>query len=421
MMNDNQHKASDWKYLTMFLVLVCIFTSAIVGLRYHQKSINIDLLDNEVWWFDSPIAISGSDTHHVEFFRRFPKDENWESILRKTPSLDTSEKDIKDKLRLFHYYEIYASEKRYLDFLRDNLDKDEYLGVLKWYLDNYLFEDFLHRFQSGQYEWARYRAQMYINYAYSIPPDVYFEYASYQLSKAREVVEFSDGTFPYESKNTADRLSYRKIADQYEYSDEPSQVSSWKTYISDYSRSPRQDEAEFNIINYKLNNMVGLNGRAETLELLDRFITKYKESYLADDALWHAIQLATELGLQEKAVGYFGQLSIKYQDSDHAKRLKHNIKIWLNTKHKLPDNVALMMVEFMFDLPINNNVKLEVPLSKYAYDQKKYDAILGVLRFMVAQYNSANSVHLDLNVNSNIVSNMIFAFLYMWVKEGMEQ
>lgn len=53
-------------YLLGILFASFIF---IIEYRFHQKSNNKELIEKKLWWYDSPIAINGFNTHHVSFFK----------------------------------------------------------------------------------------------------------------------------------------------------------------------------------------------------------------------------------------------------------------------------------------------------------------------------------------------------------------
>lgn len=322
--------------------------------------------------------------------------------------------ELEDRLKLFNYYKISSSEKRYLGFLKNNSSNKEYLSVLKWYMDDYIYEELSNIFYYKQYEWARYRAQIYINCSYSLPPDEYFNNASWKLSKAREAIEYVDGVFPYDNRFVKDKIEYRSIANKFEYSSDPAQVFHWENFIKQNPHSLRIDEARFNIINYHLSNMRSKDDRKHVLKLLIEFIISNESSYLSDDAIWYAIQLSIELDKYKNIQELFTKLTTKYKNRDHSKRLKYNLISWLRREHLVPKEVSEKVISFIFSLPNYPDNSLVNMLSGQFPSKTEREEVLNTISFLLRQHSMINHNH-TIEIGKVNSKEAIIGVLSLWV------
>lgn len=416
---DKKNLANVVLYFILFLVLMM----AIIFMRYDQKKMNKKILNNKIFWDYSSIKIDILKTHHVGLFRKIYHYSNkpcWDIMSNSNIYQQLSNEELKNYLKLFHFYKMSKFEKKYLDYIKDNLAKDGYLGLFKSHICKYLYNDIFDEFEAQNFENARYQAQRFINYAYAIPPDIFYENNAYKLSRAREFCEYVYGIFPYSNDNAEDRINYRKLADSSMLNNYADDELMWIDFIDKYSDSPRKDEAEFNVINNKLRFIKSESEGLELINCIDEFINKYKESYLADDACWYAMLVASEFGLQDIVFKNFNYIVSNYSYSDHFKRLRYKIMDWLVSYYGYPSGIAKKITDFIFSLPKYKYGEMSSAIDKYSYDKETKEMIVETVRFFINRHREIYCPESSISIDGRVES-VTPVIVQLWALEARNQ
>lgn len=401
--------------VTIFLLLLIIVVGITMAGRYYQRAINVTVKSQKGSRY-ADLSIDTSLTHHVLLIRSFPNHTNWHNLIREAPSKDLDSPEITRRIKLFFYYDLLSSEKRYLQFLSEQPSTEkEKMNVLGSHLLDYIPRDFTELFDTGQYEKARYRAQGYINFVSSLSASAYTS-ASPTLARARAVVEFSQGAFPYSDRYVEDRRRYDTIARKYKKSDSPLQIREWEQFIRDFPQSIKVDEAAINIIYYSMNKLgVRPDTRKDIRNTLLEFAKKYPESYLADDALWYALKLSVELLDANHVVAIFDKLVREYKQSDHTKRLRHELALWLKNDRVPQEDISSSLVEFMFSLPVRTGGQFQNFLHSQFSSSIEREKLQHTIIFLIDKFDEKSNQRTPRTFMELRTHHFLAAVLFSWV------
>ena len=142
-------------------------------------------------------------------------------------------------------------------------------------------------------------------------------------------------------------------------------------------------------------------------------MSKYKKSYLADDAGWHAIQLAGELGYNESMLKIFRVIATRYNKTDHYKRLKFNLIKWLEQEHKVPNDLSIQVVGFLFaSVRYSDELVENILVAQFPSDIER-KKIVNILSFIRRQY-SKNSKD-EFNLNNLTINQAVISTMSLWI------
>lgn len=340
-------KSNSFRHL---LILFVAFAFFITGSRYIQKAENLELREMR----SGNIDINRWATTHDRYLSRLALNEDLYALGTINPSESMDEKRIGKLLEFFDRYGLYGQERKFLEYL---LNSSSQLWAREFgisYVQKDIFREMGYRLQDRDYEMARFRAQQYLNYTYSLKSNEYLGYYSDQTNVANKVVDLIRGNFPYGFEGILRALRKRTLS-RYPETDEvlkqepppnvyihaslqdniayENAVSTsqdlpieeryqvWESFLQEFPNSEKAEEARFNIIFSKFGN----EDRSATTKICFDFIEDFPRSYLADDVLRMGLLLSGLGGDVAAAFKSLSQLVNNYIESDTWKLMEGRV------------------------------------------------------------------------------------------------
>ncbi len=306
--------------ILLLLILLCSITIA----RYHQKSSNRYFVSHQ----PTTVKLNSPLNRHTE--------DSLSSLSTISPNAVTTRSEYGEYLQTFNSLRLDEQEVRFLNHLKSQISTHKWaLPLLASYLHETVSGEILSYLETRQFERARWRAQLFINYTnwlyapYSRTNTAAEEGKAFiklhkTLNVARAVTDLVNHNYLYANPSAVSQLIARidpnrtpssdfsvssapdldpSLLDNITYSHIALQASNsqyediqllWSSFCNTFRDSEKIDEAHFNVLKSAISSQNPRFSRHDLAARCNDFANDFERSYLADDALMYSLLIACD-------------------------------------------------------------------------------------------------------------------------------